>query len=228
MSQSKKDELNDLLDYLNSLHEIKDIKKDNFLDQFIVNLIDAGDKVNKTNHGLVEQLSRFLDDKSRLENKRISEIIHEIKTLSLQIKDCRPKERAFLFLEDKPLIRLVMERSLWRSNKGPDLSAINLVEGDADMVDTEALYKHRHIDPEKLRRRIRGLLKSETQVTLKQITASYPIQKGLLEVITYLMIASSRDSRAFFADDKSEVIDVINLESGKCFEMKIPQVIFCK
>lgn len=228
MSQSKKDELNDLLEYLNNLHEIKEIKKDDVLNRFVVNLIEAGDKVNKTNHRLVEQLRRFLDDKSRLENKRIIELILEIKTLALQSKDRQPQNREFLPLDDKPLIRLIMERSLWHALKAPDLSAIDLVEGDAEFVDTEALYRQLFIDPEELKKRIRVLLKTENQVTLKQITAAYPVQKGLLEIITYLMIASSRENNAVFADDRLEVIAVANLESGNRFEIKLPQVIFSK
>ncbi len=227
MSQNKQDELDELIKIVSNLPEIQNIKHDDFIERIEVNLIDAGDKVNKTNHQLIEQLRRYLDNKTYLENKRIVEIIREIKSFALQIKDNPPKNKDFLLLDDRPLIELIMERHLFNVPKNPEIKNIELEEGNADSVDMDVLYKQLYIDQEELKIKIRELLKSNSQITLKQITEIYPIEKGLSEIITYFSIAS-KGNKSFINEEVIENIIISNKETKRYFEIKIPQIIFCK
>lgn len=227
MSQNKQDELNDLIKIVSNLPEIQNIKHDDFIERIEVNLIDAGDKVNKTNHQLIEQLRRYLDNKTYLENKRIIEIISEIKSFAIQIKGNPPKNKNFLLLDDRPLIELIMERRLFEVPKNPEIKNKELEEGCADSIDIDVLYKQLYIDQEELRIRIRELLKFNSQITLKQIAEIYPIEKGLSEIITYYSIAS-KSNKSYINEEVIENIIISNKETKKYFEIKIPQIIFCK
>lgn len=227
MSQNKQDELDELIKIVSNLPEIQNIKHDDFIERIEVNLIDAGDKVNKTNHQLIEQLRRYLDNKTYYENKRIVEIIREIKAIAIQIKDNPPKNKDFLLLDDRPLIELIMERHLFKVPKNPEIKNIELEEGNADSIDIDVLYKQLYINQEELKIKIRELLKFNSQITLKQITEIYPIEKGLSEVITYISIAS-KGNKSFINEEVIENIMISNKETNKYFEIKIPQIIFCK
>ena len=50
MSQKKQDELDELIEIIIHLPEIQEIKKDDTLEGLKIHLIEAGDKVNNTNH----------------------------------------------------------------------------------------------------------------------------------------------------------------------------------
>jgi hypothetical protein len=227
MSQSKQDELDDLIESINRLPAVQDIEHDDFIDRLKLSLIDAGEKVNKTIHCLVEQLRKYLDDKTLLENKRIIEIIREIKVSAVAVKDNPPMDKDFMTVDDKPDIRLIMERPLFSPAKGVEIMAAELEEGNADSVDASVLYRQLYIDYDVLRANIKDLLKFEKQTTLKQITEVHPIEKGLTELLAYYDIAS-KDSKSFINDETSEIITIINRETDRCFEIQTPQVIFCR
>lgn len=227
MSQAKQDELDDLTGAVLRLPELNELDHDEFIDRLKVSLIESGDKVNTTNHRLIEQLRKYLDDKAQLENKRVIEIINEIKALAVRVKDGPPKNRDFFAIDDRPSIELIMERPLWDIPKSPELRDMDFSIGRAEGLDTDLLYKQLYIDPEELKAKIRELLKSETQITLRQLTDAYPIEKGLAEIITLLNIAS-KDRKALINELVSESITVSNRETNKRFEISVPQVIFCR
>ncbi len=227
ISQSKRDELTKLLGIVCNLPEIKALNRDDFLERIEVNLVDAGDKVNRTNHDMIEQLRRYIDDRSYIENKRIIEIIKGIKHYALQVKDNLPKDKEFFSIDGDPQIGLVMDRPTFNPGKNPEIRSITLEEGDAGSIDTQALYSQIHINPEQLRQRIHALHKSSTQLTLKQITEVYPIENGLEELIAYFNIAAKSD-KSVVNDEKVDTIIIWNRYTNKRFRVEAPQVIFCK
>jgi hypothetical protein len=227
MSQAKQDELDALIAAVLALPEISEMDHEEFIDRLKVGLIESGDKVNKTTHRLVEQLRKYLDDKAYLENKRIIELVNEIKSLAVQVKDRPPAGRDFFAIDDKPAVELVMERPLWDVPKNPELRDEDVSLGIADGLDTGLLYKQLHIDLEELRARIREQLKLRPQVTLRQLTEIYPVEKGLAEMIALLNIAS-RDRSVVINEEVTETVLVSNKETDKRFAVSVPQVIFCR
>jgi len=227
MSQFKQEELDDLIESVNRLPAVRDIKNDDFIDRIKASMIEAGDKVNKTIHHLVEQLRKYLDDKTLLENKRIIEVIRGIKASALEIKDNSPADKDFMTVGDKPDIKLIMERPLFSPAKNVEIMGAELEEGNADSVDASVLYRKLYIDYDSLKNNIRELLKFKTQATLKQIVDVYPIEKGLTEILAYYDIAS-KDGKSFINNETTEAITIINRETGRYFEIQSPQVIFCR
>jgi hypothetical protein len=145
----------------------------------------------------------------------------------VQVKDRPPAGRDFFAIDDKPAVELVMERPLWDVPKNPELRDEDFSLGIADGVDTGLLYKQLHIDLEELRARIREQLKLRPQVTLRQLTEAYPVEKGLAEMIALLNIAS-RDRSVVINEEVTETVLVSNKETDKRFAVSVPQVIFCR
>src|SRR5690606_12767670 len=141
-----------------ALPEIQEIKQDNFMERLKVSLIEAGDKVYKTNGLLIEQLRKYLDDKTYLENKRIADIIKEIEGQAIRIKDNPPMEKAFLELEDRPLLDFVLERPLFSPPQNPVITDQLIEEGEAN-IDMANLYEQQYINSEELQANIREMLR---------------------------------------------------------------------
>lgn len=65
MSEQMQEEAEVLLEKINSIPAILEIKKEQTVDRIKTNLVDAGDKVNRSNDGLIEQLRKFVEQKNR-------------------------------------------------------------------------------------------------------------------------------------------------------------------
>lgn len=225
--QDKKDELSKLIETVNALPEVKKLSNDNFLENMEFNLTEAGEKVNKTNHVMIEQLRRYLADKTYLENKIIMEMINEFKSNALLVKDNPPSGNLFAVIDGDPDIGFIFDRPLYKAKKNPDITIIDIEEGTADSVDTDALYKHIYVDPEELKANIKTLLSNCSQVSLKDVISSHPVERGLAEVVTYVGIAVN-NSKYIINDDVIETLVVRNRMTDKQYIIKMPQVVFCK
>jgi len=227
MSQNKQDELDELIELIIHLPEIQDIKRDDTLDGLKNHLIEAGYRVNNTNHILVEQLRKYLDDRIYLENKRIIEIIREIKTIAVEIKNNPPSNKEIITIPGRPQIEMIMERPLWDVSVSPELRKNDLEEGLSTLVDTQQLYSQFDINPEELKTRISELLTLTSQFTLKTLIEKYPVERGLAEILIYVDIALKNEN-ILVNEEIFETMIVWNKISNKQFEIKLPQIIICR
>lgn len=226
MSQSKQEELNELIENVLELPELYEMKDQNIISRLKVNLVEAGDKVNKTNSIIIEQLRKYLDDRLFIENRRIMDIINSIETQAVAVKDNAPVNKEFINIDDKIKFDFTMDRPLFSPPKVMELKTTDFNEGRAE-VSTNSLYNQLYINPDELRMRIRDMLKHRQRVSLKEITERYPIEKGMAEVITYFSLAS-KSGTAIIDEDSPETIIVFSRDSGKYLEVEMPQTIFCK
>jgi hypothetical protein len=211
-----------------SLQEIQNIKhQDDTLEEMKIRLIKAGDRVNQINRSLAEQLSKFLDERSYLENRRVMDIIKDIKSAGIQLKENRPYDNEFISIEGKPSIEMVMDRPLWTGPSATKLRKQEMKQGSSEEVDASILYDLSSIDQRELKSNIGEFLKSDSQVSLRTITEKYPITKGIAEILTYMDIAS-KSKKAIVNEDIPEIMLISNTLSGKQFKIQIPQIIFCR
>lgn len=228
LSQKQQDELDKLIEMTLSLKEIQSLKnEDDTLEEMKIRLINAGDRVNKINYSLAEQLRKFLDERMYLENKRVMEIIKDIKSAAVHVKDNPPYDTEFIKITGKPSIEMVMDRPLWKGSSTTKLRKQDMEYGSSEEVNTSVLYDHFNIDPRELKSKIQEFLTSDSQVSLKSITEKYPINRGLVELVTYMDIAS-KSKKAIINEDVFEIMVISNAVSGKQFQIQIPQVIFCR
>jgi len=227
LSQRQQDELDRLIEMTLSLPEVQSTKKDDTLEEMKTRLISAGDRVNKINYSLAEQLRKFLDERVYLENKKVMEIIKDIKSAAVQLKDNVPVDSEFIIIEGKPAVELVMDRPLWKGSSSTKLRKPDMKYGSPEEVNTSILYNQFTIDPRELKDRIQEFLKTDSQVTLRSVVEKHPVSKGLVEILTYMDIAS-KSKRAVINEEISETFFICNTASKKQFKIEIPQIIFCR
>jgi len=225
MSPSSQDELELLLKQVVNLPEIHDLDGTKELGRIRFQLINAGERVNETRSQLVEQLRKFLDEQTWLENRRIMEIIRHIEKRAVKIRERQPLESEFIHLDHvRPDIGLPMARGLFTP---PIQITVNdqVTVGKGDFKAT-ALYEQQFVDKKELAKQVMRALKGRSQVTLADICEKFPVQKGLTELLTYLQLASESDN----AIVESSITTSIVYEdmNGQKHKALMPEVIFVR
>ncbi len=224
MSRSMQEELEMLISKINELPAIQKIKKDTTIERLKTNLVEAGDKVNRTNDGLLEQLRKFVEQKSLLESKRILNSIDKIEALLLEVKDTIDTDIPLLKIDGLFKPSLLMERPLFKPPVKIVFEDTEISEGESD-AETDALYSQFFIDIELLRENIKSLLRHKSQVSLEEVFSQYKSSKGIAEVLGYMQIAT-RENKHHINYDKRQQLIVENIETEKEFSIEIPVVIF--
>ena len=205
MSQSRQEELSLLLEEVLALPPIISMRPDNRLRRVHYDWLEAGEHTQRTVARLSEQLRRFLDDKAWLENRRIMDILHNIETRALDVREDLLPPGAFMPLDSSAAaIELPFERALYRPPFKPLIAGIALDEGDAE-IDTTALYSQVVVDQAELLRNIRLELQSRSQVTLGEVVARHPLRNGLAELVAYLQLAGEKFKTTVDEDAEEEV-----------------------
>jgi Protein of unknown function (DUF3375) len=209
MAPSQQDELYMLLEAVQQQADLQPvIHEGKILQHLPSHLLEAGEKVVQSNAGLAQQLRRMLDEQSIAERRRVRAIVGDIKQQVFRVANEPPSEPAFIELEGPPEVHLVMEHGLWEPGETFSVSAqpMNGADEEPAIVDLLSLHTQFHIDKAILYRRIETLLNIRSQVTLAEVLAHYPPEKGLAEVLAYCTLA---------ADDPDHYIDAQETETIK-------------
>jgi len=150
--------------------------------------LEAGEHTQRTVARLSEQLRRFLDDKAWLENRRIMDILHEVETHALDLRNDFPTGGFMPLDSSTAVIELPLERALYRPPFKPLIAGIALDEGDAE-IDTAVLYAQVVVDRAELLRNIRQELQMRSQITIGEVIVLHPLRNGLAELVAYLQLA---------------------------------------
>lgn len=226
MSPARQQDLNDLIRQVLELKEIQTLSPDELLPRIKFHLLEAGEKVQRTGAGLVEQLRRYLDDQVWLENKRIMNLIHEVEKLAVEIRQNPPAEKDFVFVDDfRPGLDLPMSRGLFRPPAKTAIDGALLSEGEADFA-SDALYNQHYVDETALLRNIREALQQRKQIELSDLCRRFPLEKGLSELIAYLNIAS-KDDKAVIDPDRPKTVTWTD-SKGAYKQATLPCIIFTR
>lgn len=224
MSRNMQEELELLITKINELTAIKALKGDETINRLKTNLVEAGDKVNRTNDGLLEQLRKFVEQKSLLESKRILNSLEWIETHLLEMKDSIDANFLLLTIDGLFKPSFIMERPLFKPPVKVIFHDAEINEGESN-AETDALYEQFFIDIELLKENIRLLLRNKSQVSLSEVFENYKPVKGIAEVLGYMQIASRENKHLIDFERKEELI-IENTETDKQFTIEVPIVIF--
>ncbi len=226
---SKQEELEKMIDGVYGLPELQDLGKKNPILRILKrSLIKASDKIIKSNYRLAEQLRKTLAEQHIAENRRVKELIAQIKKLALTVVDNPPETEQFIWIEGDPEVQMVMDRPRWKPTEERIFKSYNFSEENVDLSTEklEELRNYCYVDEEVLKQRIAGMLESQYQVTLAEIIERYPVENGLSEVIAYLAIASG-DRKHAIDDSASDRIEIASYsDKENLMHLTLPQVIF--
>ncbi len=229
MSTRRQEELTMLLERVLALAPIHELKPDVRTRRIHYDWLEAGEHTQRTVAQLSQQLRRFLDDKTWLENRRIMELLRGIEGHAIALRDAPPLGDFMLMADTAVEIELPMERTLHTVPVKPRIVSRNLETGDAEL-DAAALFSQFVIDKAALTRHIRHSLQERTQITLRELCETRPLQQGLAELITYLQLAGE----TFKSTVDEEHLDIIfwntqgnDGQTGKR-QARLPRVIFVR
>ena len=197
MSPSRQEEFTSLLETVLSIPAVSELRPDRRLLKIHFDWLLAGEQAQRTVARLSAQLRRYLDDQAALENRRIMHLLKSIEQHAVAVRD-RPPSGDWMEIDDPaPTVDISMDRPLYSPPLKPVILDGNLLPGEGGFT-ADALYDRKYVDMEMLKGRIHKLLQANSQVTLEELVASFPLEQGLSEVIAYLSLA---------AEDRGAVID---------------------
>ena len=227
--KSRQDEWKDLTDKLFYLLNERNIRYDDaFLRKMKTYLHHYAQRVYESNDRMAEKLSRIIMENERYERRKIKETIGSIKEAVLQIANKELTPDFGLVIEESPEVSLFLERKI--TFEKPDLPEFTTQPSasEASITDLTGLanvYSHHYVDRKKLEKRILQFLSKQSQVTLKEITVAFPVEKGLSEIICYFNIARDRLDKALI---NGKDFEEINFDFSNQKVIKVPQIIFMR
>lgn len=224
MSEQMQEELESLLEKLNRIPAIQQIKQEQTVDRIKTNLVDAGDKVNRSNDGLIEQLRKFVEQKNLSESRHILRSIEEIEGLLLTHKEAVSSWDSLLEIDGLFKPAFIMERPLFSPPVKISFEKSVIQDGLAE-ADTNLLFGQFYVDIEELKNNIKQVLRNKTQVSLAHLLTVYKPQKGVAEILAYMQIASN-DKRHLIDRELQEELLIENRETDKKYVLKAPVIIF--
>jgi hypothetical protein len=225
MSESMQRELEELIEKINEIPIIRKIRQDPVIDRIKTNLVDAGDKVNRTNGSLIEQLRKYVEQKSLLDSKRLLKNIEQTEIMLMDIRNILDSNDILMDIDSVVKPTFIMGRSLFRPPVKVTFEGQAIQAGVTDENYAEALFNQFHIDLDELSNNIKVLLRQRPQVTLQDVLQIYSPTKGMAELIGYVYIAS-KDSRHLFYDNTIEEHFIENKETGNSFSVHAPRIIY--
>ncbi len=193
MSSQRQEELSARLAQVLALPAVAALKPEARTRRVHHDWLEAGEHTQRTVARLSQQLRRFLDDRTFLENRRILDLLRSIEGQALLLREDAPAGTVMHIDAMKARIELPLERPLYRPPVKPRLAELAVLDGDVD-IDTATLFNQITIDKERLRSAIRHALGRKTQVTLRELLDQAPLHQGLAELLAYLEIAHGTET----------------------------------
>jgi len=194
MSAQRQEEFSERLDKVLALPIMHQLKPDRRMRRIHHDWLEAGEYTQRTVAQLSQQLRRFLDDQAWLENRRIMDILRGIESKTLALRETlfsTASDPDFIAIDaSSASIELPMERPLYRPPVKHAIASIRLEDGDENL-DTRALYSQVVVDKAVISAHIRQSLQNQSQVSLRELCQSHPLEQGLAELVAYLELGGN-------------------------------------
>lgn len=223
MSSSSQDDFDNTLNKVLQLKPVRELSVSQNIRSIDNDWVEAGSHVQETIAELSQQLRRYVDESFLEEERRIHQIVREIEGKAVSVRNDPPKEWNIEIDGISPDIFLPLDRPLFSPPQHPKITDDSVVAGTED-IPADALFFQVYVDKEKLKDQIAYMLQSQSELTLSQIIVRYPLELGLSELITYLVIASESKHASFISDSSEEVF--WSDDEGKGHVARIPKVLF--
>jgi flagellar motility protein MotE (MotC chaperone) len=188
MSSSRQEQLTERLEQVLALPAVAALKPEPRTRRVHHDWLEAGEHTQRTVAQLSQQLRRFLDDRTFVENRRILDLLRAIEVKALVLRDAPPAPGLVAIDAMGAEIELPLERPLFTPTVKTRLAASIPEEGEEE-VDTARLFNQIVVDKARLRAAIQGALRQQSQVSLRELVTRAPLRQGLAELVAYLELA---------------------------------------
>ncbi|WP_310138399.1 DUF3375 domain-containing protein [Pedobacter africanus] len=211
----------------NRLEDKDIVAGDFFLKDMKKFLHASGQKVYKANDKMAEKLSRVIRETEHSKVHATRNLIHEIKTLLIELGKKKKKPDTGFMLEAEPEINLPFDRKLTLEQTEEIMYKNRPKRADTDILQATHLVKlfgQKRVDRELIKTNIKKILADKSQASLAEvIEMTGGLAEGLPELFGYLSV--SKDFKHTINKDKVERI-LFDREARK--SIHIPEVILTK
>jgi hypothetical protein len=205
MSDRSQEELTSLLEKIFTLEAIRIFSDEQRLKRIHFDWLNAGEHTQRTVANLSGQLRRYLDNQTYLQNKRIMVILDGIFVSALAVKKIIPEGDFIDIFDPESDIRLPMERPMFSPAIRMHINTV-VQAADGEDIDCRLLLEQVFVDKSVVNLNVQHELSERDQISLHDIIRKHPLEKGLAELITYMIIASE-DSLTIFDETRQVKIE---------------------
>jgi len=224
MSPSRQEELTELLEKTLQLPPIQALRPDQRFRRIHYDWLEAGEQTQRTVARLSQQLRRYLDDQAWLENRRIMEVLHQLETRAIAVREQAPSG-PFMAIDSPSVdIQLPMERPLYTPPFQPQID--DRIELGSDDIDPDVLFEQTYVDKARLASHLRRALQLRDQISLPELLQTQPLEQGLAELLAWLSLASDSD-KAVFDEARKDHIEWRD-DDGRVRRANLPRIVFSR
>jgi hypothetical protein len=205
MSPPLQEELAAGLERVLALPCIQELEPDARLARIHHDWLAAGDVTQRTVARLSAQLRRFLDEQVSRETRRIGQLIRSIEEHALALREAAPAGVVMEVDDFGPDLNLPLERPLFEPPFRPAFAG-GAIEAALEDVPADALFAQEYVDRAALRERVASALQHRSQVSLSDILATHPLERGLAELVAWFAVAAD-DPGAHIDGDRTQLVE---------------------
>ena len=217
LSTSGQEELSMHLDRLSG---VEDLAGDRRMRTIHHGWAEAAERTQQTVRSISEQLRRFTDDQVWLENRRVLDLVRQIETSALQVREGDLPDLGLELEETAVDVELPTARPLFTARPAAEVNSL-LDPVDTEEVDTSVLTDQVVVDPARLASRIRALIPARGTARLEDIVTMYPLQHGAAEIVGYLAL---KDDDLEVTTNEHEETVIQYHEAGRSMRATMPRV----
>ena len=168
-----------------------ELRDDPLLRRLFPRLRAEQEKVGASTQRLTANLRRALETARLAERRRVRELIGDIQTLALRVKESPPPRADFFEVEELPEPWTGMSRPLWDAAHTIALDGgLSAAPDSEDLSDFGRLGNLPLLTLDGLRANVEACLEQREFVLLSEVVERFPVKQGVMEVLGYLIIAS--------------------------------------
>lgn len=219
LSEQRQQELAELLDEVQRMSAVDADRRVRFIHH---DWAEAAERTQQTVRNLSEQLRRFLEEQSWLENRRVLDLVRSVEQAAIRVRNDSPAHELGLTINEPGIdIALPFERPLYSVR--PEVSVDSLIAPDEPHeADYDALLAQRFVDSARLADNVRAIVPPRNTAELADILDLYPAEEGIAEVLGYLTL-NDDDIRIDMHDEGEITIDYTD-PSGARRRTRMPRV----
>jgi hypothetical protein len=222
-SSSGQEKLGRLLDKVCAL-ETRGLRGGSELRRLVHQLQQASETTEATATRISRQSRRQRDERARLENRRLMQLLRGIEQKALALRASAP-DAAFIEIDEPaPTLELPMDRTLFNPPFKPRIRQRRIEDGPDGSLPAPALFARAQVDSLWLAENVRAALNDRAQVTLAEVLALHPPRHGLAELAAYLELAA-HDLHCAIDEERTQVVQWNDID-GKTRQATLPLVIY--
>ncbi|WP_019552789.1 DUF3375 domain-containing protein [Propionispira raffinosivorans] len=204
MRSSQQEDFQQTMDKVLHITSLEEAAKEIDMTQINRDWFTAASQVQSTIAVLSKQLRRYVDENYLSEEQRIYALLQNIEVKALQVRDCLPRGDFMMIDAIVPDFELPMDRPLFVPPQHIQLQNQFLQTGKEE-PSVETMFEQVYVDKKILQQNIETLLKTKTSVSLAEVIDAYPLQQGLTELLSYMVLASKTADAGFSEHDFEEI-----------------------